>query len=454
MVSNRLLPLLASAVGLMLLFVTLQSCPRQSKENPVLADIPQAPVPDADTPADTIKTLTANVAAMAAEVNALRQDNEQLRTLNQDLASVRLGITDQVTQEVTRAIQTRDREREAGDQAVLLSLHERIEALSDALARSASSSGEMDYPVGGESSTGLARNLPGPSGEDHLIWHEPLEHLHLSAVGSTPANPALAEARWLPGDESLPTTSRPPDPVISPPPAPVQSVHTVPRNATLMGATALTALVGRVPIRGEVQDPMPFKVITGADNLAANGLRIPGVHGMVWSGTAIGDWTLSCVTGRLDSVTFVFDDGTIRTVAGRGPEQALAWISDDRGIPCITGERKTNASAFLTQQIALSAVQAAAEAAAQAETTLSAGPAGHLTRQVSGHHGTHILGKTIAGSSEAVTQWLLERQAHHFDAVFVPSGTRVVIHVDQELSLDFDPTGRKILHDAPPHSTN
>ena len=37
---------------------------------------------------------------------------------------------------------------------------------------------------------------------------------------------------------------------------------------------------------------------------------------MVWSGTAVGDWTLSCVTGRLESVTFVFDDGTIFRLAG------------------------------------------------------------------------------------------------------------------------------------------
>ena len=92
----------------------------------------------------------------------------------------------------------------------------------------------------------------------------------------------------------------------------VKPVYTVPRNATLIGSTAMTALVGRVPVQGQVRDPMPFKVITGADNLAANGLTVPGVQGMVWSGTAIGDWTLSCVTGRLDSVTFVFADGTVQ----------------------------------------------------------------------------------------------------------------------------------------------
>ena len=78
---------------------------------------------------------------------------------------------------------------------------------------------------------------------------------------------------------------------------PATPVYTIPRNATLIGSTAMTALVGRVPVKGQVRDPMPFKVIAGKDNLAANGLTIPGVQGMIWSGTAIGDWTLSCVTG-------------------------------------------------------------------------------------------------------------------------------------------------------------
>ena len=75
---------------------------------------------------------------------------------------------------------------------------------------------------------------------------------------------------------------------------------------------------------------MPFKIITGADNLAANGLTVPGVQGMVWSGTAVGDWTLACVTGRLDSVTFVFDDGTIRTLSSGRPAgrecRQTAWL--------------------------------------------------------------------------------------------------------------------------------
>jgi hypothetical protein len=41
---------------------------------------------------------------------------------------------------------------------------------------------------------------------------------------------------------------------------------------------------------------------------------------------------------------------------------------------------------------------------------------------------------------------LLERQSQSFDAVFVPAGTAVAIHVDRELPIDFDPIGRKLEH--------
>src|SRR3546814_7588460 len=95
--------------------------------------------------------------------------------------------------------------------------------------------------------------------------------------------------------------------------ASTKAVYTVPSNSTLMGSIAMTALFGRVPIDGTVNDPYPFKVLIGLDNLTANGIDIPDVAGAVVSGTASGDWTLSCVRGQIRSVTFVFQDGTIRT---------------------------------------------------------------------------------------------------------------------------------------------
>jgi integrating conjugative element protein (TIGR03752 family) len=91
-------------------------------------------------------------------------------------------------------------------------------------------------------------------------------------------------------------------------------VYTLPENSTLMGSVAMTALIGRIPVDGTVNDPFPFKILVGPDNLTANGIDLPDVVGAVISGTAAGDWTLSCVRGQVVSMTFVFNDGRIRTL--------------------------------------------------------------------------------------------------------------------------------------------
>src|SRR3990167_8084630 len=131
-------------------------------------------------------------------------------------------------------------------------------------------------------------------------------------------------------------------------------VYTIPENATLLGSVAMTALIGRVPVDGTVNDPYPFKVLVGPENLTANGIDLPEVAGAVMSGTASGDWTLSCVRGQVESITFVFTDGTIRTVpqpqavtsrnASTPPSSNTDKIrgrpgdlSDPYGIPCIAG---------------------------------------------------------------------------------------------------------------------
>jgi len=65
---------------------------------------------------------------------------------------------------------------------------------------------------------------------------------------------------------------------------------------------------------------------------------------------------------------------------------------------------------------------------------------------VTGDAGTYVLGKTIAGGSDEVAKWLMERQSQSFDAVFVPAGVHIAIHVDVELPIDLDLKGRKLDH--------
>ena len=446
--SNRLLPLLAGIVLLMLVFVSLKSCSMDETDSVLLDKVPVAPSPDADTPADTIKTLTANVAAMTTEVEALRRDNAHLRKENQTLIANRSQIEENVATRVKRELIAREKTQENRDRidaGVLSSLTARVDALADSLSKTRTITSANDIPVG------LGLDGIGQAAAHEILWIEPLDQTESPAAGKGVLQRVKQTTSGYLDTATMKTGEVARGVGIKIEQVRTLPVYTVPRNATLIGSTAMTALVGRVPVQGQVRDPMPFKIITGADNLAANGLTVPGVQGMVWSGTAVGDWTLACVTGRLDSVTFVFDDGTIRTLSsddrqGGSADKPLGWISDAQGIPCISGERKTNALAFLTQRIGVMAIQAAAHAAAAAETTSVVNDAGSVTNSVTGDTGTYVLGRTVEGGSNEIAKWLLERQAQSFDAVFVAAGTKVAIHVDRELPIDLDPIGRRLTH--------
>jgi len=149
--SNRLLPILASSVLLILVFVATKSCSPDEEAAVVLDSVPEAPAPDADTPADTIKTLTANVAAMTTEVEALRRDNAALRRENQGLMTSRTQIEENVATRLKRELLAREKtqaNRDRIDAGVLSSLTARVDALAESLSKPQTLAPAHDIPVG------------------------------------------------------------------------------------------------------------------------------------------------------------------------------------------------------------------------------------------------------------------------------------------------------------------
>jgi cell division protein ZapB len=199
-------------------------------------------------------------------------------------------------------------------------------------------------------------------------------------------------------------------------------------------------------------------LIIGKDNLIANGIELPEVAYSIASGKAVGDWTLGCVRGDVHSITFVFEDGTIRTVpeaksvfagSGQSRELKIGELSDAFGNPCVVGERITNAYTYLAQRIGVTAAAAAAEAAAASQTTVltSAGGGGIGTSvAVDGSTSDYILGKTISDGAQEVAGWLDQRQSQQFDAIYVAPGANVSMHVTEQIDIDYDTVGRKTNH--------
>ena len=226
--------------------------------------------------------------------------------------------------------------------------------------------------------------------------------------------------------------------------------YTIPPTTTLLNATALTALVGRIPVRGKIQDPWRFKIIVGPDNLAANGHRIPQLAGMIWVGTARGDLALSCVSGNLDTATFIFTDGSIQTSRNQSDtvnsKGGLGWISDEHGNPCIAGELKSNALQYLTQSTLIDTTQATADAIANAQSESRYDPrSGETNTAVVGNIDKYVAGFAVEESLTEISQWLKDRQLSSFDAIYVPAGQKVAIHVEEPIHIDHEPTGRKVI---------
>ncbi len=426
--SNGLLPILAISVVLMALFVGLKSLTgKDSMLRGLLDQVPIAPDPDADTPAETIRTLTAKVADMTAEMHALREDHHGLQRQREQLRQDLMADW--------KAEQARQKKPDEGG------LKQALLARLDELAKRVSALDLQAKPPALPVGVGLD-----PADEGKIAWIEPLD-IRLddhAGFGRSLLQPAALKTRGE-ADTGRPAAKHSTRAEAKPAPLPYV---TVPANATLIGSTGWTALVGRIPVQGNVQDPYPFKLIVGADNLAANGITIPQVEGMIFSGIAVGDWNLSCVSGTVNSVTFVFTDGTLRTLTNKSTEsKRLGWISDDIGIPCVSGKLITNAAAYLTNRIAIGAIEAAAYAGASAETTTRISPEfGTGSTTVTGDKGRYVLGKTLAGGAHEVREWLDARMGQSFDAVFVPAGAKVAIHIDETLRIDYDPLGRKVNH--------
>jgi integrating conjugative element protein (TIGR03752 family) len=246
--------------------------------------------------------------------------------------------------------------------------------------------------------------------------------------------------------------------------ASAKPVYTVPSNSTLMGSIAMTALIGRVPIDGTVNDPYPFKVLIGPDNLTANGIDIPDVAGAVVSGTASGDWTLSCVRGQIRSVTFVFNDGTVRTMPEDGNRNqnggggsggsanstthgGLGWISDPYGIPCVSGERRSNAQQYLGSQALITAAGAGAASLIKSNNgsvAVVANSNGSLGTV--GISGNEAMGRILAGGVRDMADWVNKLYGQAFAAVYVRPGAKVAVHLEQPLNIDYDAKGRRVNH--------
>ncbi|MFS6933738.1 TIGR03752 family integrating conjugative element protein [Klebsiella oxytoca] len=420
---------------------------------------------EGDTQEDTLRTLVARLKVVQDKQNALEQHNVKLSEENATLKEGRGNIDTRIRDAVSAAKQEESQtwQKLQAEQQRLATLFESLKGgLSDPAP-----SGQSDLPVGLglEGSEGSGGTLSGG-----VMWVEPQDAVQLDRNGKPIIGAVAAGATAGTGSFQFPGSfARLDDNEISRQKAELDRaaknqqaieeatpVYTLPENSTLTGSRGMTALLGRVPIDGKVTDPYPFKVLIGKENLTANGIELPDVEGAIVSGTATGDWVLSCVRGEVHSITFVFIDGTVRTVPspakssdgsnGRSNGGSIGWLSDENGIPCLSGERKSNASTYLPTLFALSGAGAAADAMANNQTTTSVDGT-TVTSSLTGSAGQAALGKALSGGTSELADWVKARYGQMFDAVYVPPGAQVAVHITRQIPIDYEEQGRKVRYD-------
>ena len=458
--SNGLLKWLLIPVALLVLFVAIRLFSGDGASAPPTADGSSRLTPEemkalgieGDTPRDTVATLVAQVKQLRTELQTALSDNRSQREENQRLRQRENTIDQRISSalESERSNLRRDQQQAASarqqTEGLLADLQQRLDSIGGR------GGGHADLPVG----LGL-RDGDEAGMEGSMRWVEPDDAKQSDGRGRSngginfPTSFGSAQSTLETTAQTVANAGARAAGVKSATP-----VYTVPTNSTLMGSVAMTALIGRVPIDGTVNDPYPFKVLVGPDNLTANGIDIPDVAGAVFSGTASGDWTLSCVRGQVRSITFVFHDGTIRTIPEdrEGNQQnnqqrdGLGWISDPHGIPCVSGERRSNAQQYLGTQALITAAGAGVASLIESDS----GRASYVGADGSigsvGISGQEAVGRILASGVQDMSSWVNKLYGQAFAAVYVQPGAKVAVHLEKPLAIDFDPEGRKVDHRA------
>tara|TARA_R110002124_G_scaffold5786_11_gene36344 strand:- start:26592 stop:27944 length:1353 start_codon:yes stop_codon:yes gene_type:complete len=428
MAEKRMNPLLIGGGVVAVLCLSLVMCSERKVSHQPINQVPgfdpTVKREDGDTQTDTIRALQAYAREAVSKADALHESTEdkmeQVLENRQQLSAL-THSSEEAQQQLadTKATIT-------SLEQTLASLQRELADVRSEQALAKTSLNEDGLPIGfGFDEQGVLRDNPN-QGE----WFNPIDWVETEPEGGE--NNRFTGLLQGPTGNAEPTqeqTSVPKSEVV------IEPVYTLPKDATLTDGLALTALIGRIPVEGQTPDPYPVKIYIGRENLLANGHELPEVEGMIFSGLGFGDWNLSCVSARLMSATFIFEDGSIVNHSSAG--QPLGYISDSSGVPCVAGRFVTNAPTFLSQRVGLAAIGAAGSAYAEAQQQRQTSAlTGTTTSTVSGDINKLAAGEAVQSATDEVSEWLLARQKQSFDAVVVNPGAAVSVHLDRSLPLD------------------
>ncbi|HHB1547498.1 TIGR03752 family integrating conjugative element protein [Vibrio parahaemolyticus] len=412
-----------------------------------------------DSPLDTLRTLNAayeqseaDKAALAKALETTQQTMAKQNAQSSEEVDALKGQLSELTERLNESLSIiEDKVSQSRD-----ALRDRQEPVRESMGTDYDELGLDSGRQDGRLTTGTSRLGYADEGAgDGLIWTEPLDATQ-DEDGNwlTPATQALTATV----NDAVDDFDRSGQSVTKKQGTPVYTLH---RGAMLANAVSMTALMGRIPLNGQLTDPYPFSMIVGRENLLANGFTLPDVQGAIVTGTASGDWSLSCVRGVVESMDFIRADGSILSYPETeetidsgfdGSEvktKGLGFLADPNGNPCLTGERISNAPEYLTTQGLLNASTAAANAAAIAQQTVSV-DGSTTTSSMTGNAAKNAAAESAAAFTSTVSDFIQARMGSSFDIIYTPPGTAASIHLRQPITLRIPEEPVRVRYDAEP----
>jgi integrating conjugative element protein (TIGR03752 family) len=112
----------------------------------------------------------------------------------------------------------------------------------------------------------------------------------------------------------------------------------------------------------------------------------------------------------------------------------------------LAGTLITNAQDYLMDRMLASGAAALASGYSDTQKTTTQHSDGSTSSFFSGEKGDYIAGQTLADSLAELTAYLRERQRNAVDLVYLDAGQDVVLHVESQIEIDYEPEGRKLDH--------
>ena len=272
----------AIAIGISIIIVIVLAVSYTKKSSPEKVIPPPISTPsDRDSESEAVRAVSTGISNLQAEQQVLKKDNKSLRETLDSIGIKLTAITDRLTDYASGQEKIPERN------IVGVSI--------DAIDKSEVDTDEL----GGDIYSDIT--------EPNLIQEPDINQ-------ATIVVDALQQYVWhtpvvlvVPNQSNITNTQ-------SPTTKPVQNNehrNVIPSGAMIPSRT-ITALVGRIPVDGRVEEAWPFKAVATDMAHVANYYET-SVRGMILEGTAVGDYSFKCVRGRIDRINIVLADGRVVT---------------------------------------------------------------------------------------------------------------------------------------------